>query len=92
MKRCGPIKYNSHAFKVQKIIRFDFVFAVAMVLPFGKLSATTETNIWLLTSPDGHCAISVSLNNGNLSYEVARDKKIVIQKSPLGLQRDDTRL
>ena len=73
----------------KKIIRFDFVFAVAMVLPFEKLTATTETNIWPLTSPDGHCAISVSLNNGNLSYEVARDKKIVIQKSPLGLQRDD---
>ena len=85
------IKYRfTYAFRAsKKSFVFDFVFAVVMVFPFEKLSAATETNIWPLASPDGHCAISVSLNNGNLSYEVARDKKIVIQKSPLGLQRDD---
>jgi hypothetical protein len=43
----------------------------------------------LLTSPDGQCAISVLLDGGNLSYQVSRAGKIMIQKSPLGLWRDD---
>ncbi|MEI9960458.1 MAG: glycoside hydrolase family 97 N-terminal domain-containing protein [Limisphaerales bacterium] len=49
----------------------------------------TETNFWSLASPNGQCEISVSLDGGSLSYQVSRAGKIVIQKSPLGLQRDD---
>ena len=40
-------------------------------------------------SPNGQCKISVSLDDGKLSYEVSRAGKVVIQKSPLGLRRDD---
>lgn len=49
-----------------------------------------DTNSWSLTSPDGRCAISVSLGaSGQLSYEVRREQKPVILPSPLGLQPDD---
>jgi alpha-glucosidase len=64
-------------------------FVLALVLLAGKLSAAPATNFWPLTSPDGQCAISISLDNGNLSYRAARGGKIVIEKSPLGLVRDD---
>ena len=48
------------------------------------------TNSWSLASPDGRNEISVSLDGtGGLSYEVRSSGKIVIQKSPLGLQCDD---
>lgn len=44
---------------------------------------------WSLTSPDGRCGITVTLNKGELSYHVAREGKIVIRESAIGLQRDD---
>lgn len=46
-------------------------------------------NTWPLSSPNGHCEIIVSLNSGRLSYQTLLDGKTVIQKSPLGLKRDD---
>ena len=53
-------------------------------------TAASDANSWSLASPNGECAIAVSLGNGgSLSYEVSRAGKIVIQKSPLGLRRDD---
>ncbi len=55
----------------------------------GKLSAATEANLWSVASPDGRCAISVLLDAGNLSYQASRGGKTVIEKSPLGLRRDD---
>jgi len=48
-----------------------------------------ETDSWTLTSPDGQCAISISLVDGDLSYQAARAGKIAVKKSPLGLRRDD---
>jgi hypothetical protein len=62
--------------------------AWAVVFSTGKIFAA-DTNFWQLASPDGQCEISVSLDGGKLSYHVSRQKKIVIQKSPLGLRRDD---
>jgi hypothetical protein len=54
------------------------------------VAAATETNSWSLASPDGQCSITVSLgDDGTLSYQASRAGKIVIQKSPLGLRRDD---
>src|ERR1700739_879595 len=44
---------------------------------------------WSLVSPSGKCEIRVSLNSGQLTYQSFFDGKVVIQKSPLGLQRDD---
>lgn len=52
--------------------------------------SASETNFWRLASPDGRCAISVSLSgDGSLSYQVSREGKTVIEPSPLGLRRDD---
>jgi hypothetical protein len=48
-----------------------------------------ETNAWSLTSPNEQCQISVFLNDGQLSYQTFFRGKMVIQKSPLGLVRDD---
>jgi alpha-glucosidase len=73
-------------------VRLVLLTATMLALwPFVAVAtATSDTNFWSLTSPDGQCTISVSLSNdGSLSYEAYRDRKIVIQKSPLGLQRDD---
>jgi alpha-glucosidase len=71
-----------------KKIMFNFFLLSAFIFTSEKLSAA-ETNFWSLTSPDGQCAVSISLEDGNLSYQVSRDRKTVINKSPLGLQRDD---
>ena len=52
-------------------------------------SDSSETHVWSLKSPDKQCEISVSLDHGNLTYQALRAGQIVIQKSPLGLLRDD---
>ncbi len=63
--------------------------AATLVFPAGKLFADAADS-WALTSPDKQCEISVSLGaDGTLSYEVLRAGKTVIEKSPLGLLRDD---
>ena len=67
----------------------SFLVAATLVFPVGKLFADTA-NSWALASPDKQCEISVSLGgDGTLSYEVSRAGKTVIEKSPLGLLRDD---
>jgi len=49
-----------------------------------------QSNVWSLASPDGRCVIAVTLSAvGDLSYEVIREGKTVLSKSPLGLRRDD---
>jgi alpha-glucosidase len=52
-------------------------------------SAMAEADSWSLASPNGKCKISISLDSGRLSYQTTFDGKVVIQKSPLGLKRDD---
>jgi hypothetical protein len=51
--------------------------------------AAAETNSWSLTSPNGQCQISIFLAEGRLTYMTFLSGKMVIQESPLGLQRDD---
>ncbi len=69
------------------------VYPWLVVLPFcltGRLLAAGEAGPWSLASPDGRCAISISLGAaGDLTYQVSRSGKNVIQNSPLGLRRDD---
>jgi alpha-glucosidase len=73
-----------------KRLTFVFLFSISVFIPVAGFSAAAETNQWSLTSPDGRCAISVSLDaDGNLSYETSHAGKMVIAKSPLGLRRDD---
>jgi alpha-glucosidase len=63
------------------------VCALLVLLPAPILA---DTNSWSLASPDGRCAISVSLSaEGRLSYQVSREGKSVILPSPLGIRRDD---
>jgi hypothetical protein len=73
-----------------KFVNFSraILFSGAVIFLTGKISAA-EINSWQLISADKQNEISVSLADGNLSYEVSRDGKTVIEKSPLGLQRDD---
>ena len=39
-----------------------------------------------VTSPDGHLKATVFLNDGKLSYTVARDNRTVVSESPLGIK------
>jgi hypothetical protein len=71
-------------------ITFGFLLVVVLVLQVQKTVAAPESNSWTLVSPDKQCAISVALgDDGELRYQVSRAGKIVIEKSPLGLIRDD---
>ncbi len=65
--------------------------AALVSLPMAAFAAgLAETDSWSLVSPDGQCEITVAPGgDGSLSYQVSRGGKIVIQKSPIGLQRDD---
>jgi alpha-glucosidase len=64
-----------------------FLIALLVFLPRGLFAA--ETNAWSLRSPDGNCLIAVSLADGDLSYQVSFEGKVVVQKSPLGLRREN---
>jgi alpha-glucosidase len=56
----------------------------------GGADQNPKSNSWSLVSPNKHCQVIVTLNgDGQLSYETWRNGKPVIQKSPLGLDRDD---
>jgi hypothetical protein len=69
---------------------FGLLFITVLISLTEKISAATDTSSWLLASSDGQCAITVSLNNeGDLNCGSCRAGKIVIQRSPLGLRRDD---
>jgi alpha-glucosidase len=67
-----------------------FLLAVGLALPpLCCIDAVAETNTWLLASPNKQCKISISLDQGRLNFRASRDGKLVINKSPLGLLRDD---
>src|ERR1700755_1512864 len=67
-----------------------FLYAVSLMFLAGEMSAAVDKNSWSLTSPDGQCAISLSLGaDGSLSYQASRAGKMVIEKSPLGLRLDN---
>ena len=72
------------------MIRFFTPIKLALVI-IGSFTGTVlaETTEWSLESPDKRCEITVSLDSGRLSYHTSLDGKVVIQKSPLGLRRDD---
>jgi alpha-glucosidase len=66
------------------------VFWLAFFLPFMTVAASQKTGSWSLASPNGKCRITVFLDGeGKLDYAVDRDSQPVIEKSPLGLRRDD---
>src|SRR3569833_884077 len=54
------------------------------------VSSAASSSAWSLSSVGNHCDISVFLSDdGSLSYQVSRDRTVVIPRSPLGLVRDD---
>ncbi|HUC85253.1 MAG TPA: glycoside hydrolase family 97 N-terminal domain-containing protein, partial [Candidatus Acidoferrales bacterium] len=64
------------------------VLLLASAAPSAQADTTARS--WQIRSPDRRCQISVSLSpDGGLRYEAAHDGKTVIQKSALGLRRDD---
>ncbi len=74
------------------MISRPLLVTASLLLLIGVVSAAggINTNSWSLASPNGQCAISVSLGDDkNLSYRVSRAGKMVIKASPLGLRRDD---
>ncbi len=61
-----------------------------LLLAAPVVGRTANTHSWALSSPEGGCSISVVLDDyGRLRYQVARDGRIVIPGSPMGLRRDD---
>jgi alpha-glucosidase len=70
-----------------------FLATAISLLQWMALGAATpgdRKNSWSLTSPNGQCRIAVALgDDGALCYQVWRGERLVIAKSPLGLQRDD---
>jgi len=68
---------------------FTPIIFIAIVVGSFAGTAFASTTEWLLESPDKKCEIIVSLDSGRLSYHTSLDGKAVIQKSPLGLKRDD---
>jgi alpha-glucosidase len=73
--------------KTIRNLGFSLVLLTGAVGPAG--GASSATNSWVLTAPDGHCEISLTLDHGRLSYRVARNSRVVIPPSPLGLRCDD---
>lgn len=56
----------------------------------GAQASSDGKNSWSLASPNGQCRIAIALgDNGALSYQVWRGERLVLAKSPLGLQRND---
>jgi hypothetical protein len=52
--------------------------------------AAAGSRSWEMDSPNGQCVISVTLaGDGSLTYQVTHRGQSVIQRSALGLQRDD---
>src|ERR1039458_5670445 len=66
-----------------------FLAVVLASTPLLSVAAVAETNTWSVASPNKQCEISVSLNQGHLNYQASHGGKVVVQKSPLGLRRDD---
>lgn len=61
----------------------------AWLAAFPPFASGADTGSWSLSSPNGQCEISVALAGGKLSYQAAREGKVVIKSSPLGLRCSD---
>ena len=64
-------------------------FAGLSILLFFTAIDLIKAETWSLASPNNNCEISVSLDSGQLTYQTSLNGKVVVQKSPLGLRRND---
>ncbi|HEX2861531.1 MAG TPA: glycoside hydrolase family 97 N-terminal domain-containing protein, partial [Lacunisphaera sp.] len=58
-----------------RLLPFVFLLAAALALPAQQIK-----------SPDGTLAVKLSLHAGALTYEIARDGRVMLEPSPLGLE------
>lgn len=73
----------------QRALHYRLLIGYLLLFLVLPTTAHATPSTWSLTSPDGQREILVSLETGQLNYQVSLDGKIVVQKSPLGLRRDD---
>ncbi|HEV2320058.1 MAG TPA: glycoside hydrolase family 97 N-terminal domain-containing protein, partial [Verrucomicrobiae bacterium] len=73
----------------QTAVKNSLFIASLFLLLLSPARVHAGAGTWSLTSPDGRCAVSVFLESGDLNYQASLAGKIFIQKSPLGLRRDD---
>ena len=64
-------------------------FAGLPILLFFTAIDLTKAETWSLASPNNNCEISVLLDSGQLTYQTSLNGKVVVQRSPLGLRRND---
>ncbi|HUD46737.1 MAG TPA: glycoside hydrolase family 97 catalytic domain-containing protein [Candidatus Baltobacteraceae bacterium] len=70
-------------------LKNSWLIWLSLLLPPTRASASHGPSSWSLASPNGQCAISVSLgSDGHLTYQTSLAGKKVLGKSPLGLRRD----
>jgi len=71
----------------QNIVRIFTLYVLSIIL----FSCTDESKPSAVKSPDGSNSITLSLNEqGQLFYTVERNNEVILNKSPLGLKRNDT--
>lgn len=68
---------------------FSVTFAAAFLLLLTHSLHTTGQQQWTLTSPDKNITALITHENGALTYTVSLKKSQVIDRSPLGIDRDD---
>ena len=55
----------------------------------GWLALSAQPEPWKLLSPDKKVEVSIFIDRGSLSYSVLYNRKVAIQKSPLGIDMGD---
>jgi hypothetical protein len=71
-------------------VLLNFCFSLALLFSsLETIQAAADSDTWSLQSPDGRCNISVTLDQGRLTYQVFHTGQTVLPDSPLGLRRSD---
>jgi hypothetical protein len=71
-------------------MRFPFKSAWLIFLIFQGIVAAAQQKTYKLTSPDKSLAVTLELNlSGNIFYSISRNNQAVLQRSKLGLMRED---
>lgn len=63
-----------------------YLFLLAFLLSFGPLSAAADKTGGLFTSPDKKVSLRIIQQKGQLFFKVSFEGRVVLEKSPLGLE------